>query len=177
METEKANPNSSSQVWNETNFAFNQQNIKFCLSVLVARAWTPRCLQKWPQHPQSNLWLKRTSLLKDWKKICTAPEMIPTPKWSPTLKWSPNRPRSDPNPEMIPTFLLVNPENISKELGNGDLTWDCGLLFCSLLKCCNPVISFYSYEASRKRKLHCICRVTVSFQSLSRLVPVDLWPN
>ena len=54
------------------------------------------------------------------RAICTAPEMIPTPKWSPTLKWSPNRPRNDPNPEMIPTFLLVDPEMIPKELGNGD---------------------------------------------------------
>ena len=27
------------------------------------------------------------------------------------------------------------------------------LLFCSLLKCCNPVISFYLYEVSNKRKL------------------------
>ena len=52
--------------------------------------------------------------------ICTAPEMIPTPKWSPTLKWSPNRPRNDPDPEMIPTFLLVDPEMIPKELGNGN---------------------------------------------------------
>ena len=58
----------------------------------------------------------------------TAPEMIPTPKWSPTLKWSPNRPRNDPNPEMIPIFLLVDPEMIPKELENGDQTWDCGLL-------------------------------------------------
>ena len=51
---------------------------------------------------------------------CTAPEMIPTPKWSPTLKWSPNRPRNDPDPEMIPTFFLVDPEMIPKELGNGN---------------------------------------------------------
>ena len=28
-----------------------------------------------------------------------------------------------------------------------------GLLFCFLLKCCNPVISFHSYEVSNKRKL------------------------
>ena len=48
------------------------------------------------------------------------PEMIPTPKWPPTLKWSPNRSRNDPNPEMIPTFLLDNPEIIPKELGNGN---------------------------------------------------------
>ena len=66
---------------------------------------------------------------------CTAPEMIPTPKWSPTLKWSPNRPRNDPDPEMIPTFLLVDPEMIPKELWNGGEAWDCGLIFRSLLKC------------------------------------------
>ena len=29
-------------------------------------------------------------------------------------------PRNDPDPEMIPTFLLVDPEMIPKELGNGD---------------------------------------------------------
>ena len=63
---------------------------------------------------------------KSW--ICTAPEMIPTPKWSPTLKWSPNRPWNDPDPEMIPTFLIVDPETIPKELANGGETWDCGLL-------------------------------------------------
>ena len=68
---------------------------------------------------------------------------------------------------MIPTFLLVDPEMIPKELGNGNETWDWGLLFCSLLKCCNPVISFYSYEVSNKRKLF--------FGSLSRssLTPVS----
>ena len=38
----------------------------------------------------------------------------------PTLKWSPNRPQNDPDPEMIPTFLLVDPEMIPKELENGD---------------------------------------------------------
>ena len=48
------------------------------------------------------------------------PPMIPTPKWSPTLKWSPNWPRNDPGHEMIPTFLLVDPEMIPKELGNRD---------------------------------------------------------
>ena len=53
-------------------------------------------------------------------EVCTAPEMIPTPKWSPTLKWPPNRLRNDPDPEMIPTFLLVDPEMIPKELGNGN---------------------------------------------------------
>ena len=50
----------------------------------------------------------------DSHEACTAPEMIPT------LKWSPNRPQNDPDPEMIPTFLLVDPEMIPKELGNGD---------------------------------------------------------
>ena len=45
-------------------------------------------------------------------QYCTAPEMIPTPKWSPTLEWS------QIDPEMIPTFLLVDPEMIPKELGN-----------------------------------------------------------
>ena len=29
---------------------------------------------------------------------------------------------------MIPTFLLVDAEMIPKELENGDLTWDCGIL-------------------------------------------------
>ena len=29
-------------------------------------------------------------------------------------------PRNDPDPEMIPTFLLVDPEMIPKELGNGN---------------------------------------------------------
>ena len=43
METDKANPNSRNQVRNETNFAFKQQNIKYCLSILGSRAWTPRC--------------------------------------------------------------------------------------------------------------------------------------
>ena len=47
-------------------------------------------------------------------KACTASE------WSPTLKWSPNRPGNDSDPEMIPTFLFVDPEMIPKELGNGD---------------------------------------------------------
>ena len=28
--------------------------------------------------------------------------------------------RNDPDPEMIPIFLLVDPEMIPKELGNGD---------------------------------------------------------
>ena len=37
-------------------------------------------------------------------------------------------PRNDPDPEMIPTFLLVDPEMIPKELENGNETWDCGLL-------------------------------------------------
>ena len=32
---------------------------------------------------------------------------------------SPNRLRNDADPEMIPTFLLVDPEMIPKELGNG----------------------------------------------------------
>ena len=54
---------------------------------------------------------------------------------------------------MIPTFLLVDPEMIPKELGNGNYTWDLGLLFSSLLKRCNPVNSFYSYEVSNKRKV------------------------
>ena len=59
---------------------------------------------------------------------------------------------------MIPTLLLVDPEMILKEFENDTLTWDCGLLFCSLLKRCNPVIYFYSYKVSNKREL-------VSFQS------------
>ena len=63
-------------------------------------------------------------------------------KWSPTLKWSPNRPWNDP------IFLLVDPEIIPKEWETGGETWDCGLLSCSLLKCCNPLISFHSYEVS-----------------------------
>ena len=29
-------------------------------------------------------------------------------------------PRNDPNPEVIPIFLLVDPEMIPKDLGNGD---------------------------------------------------------
>ena len=29
-------------------------------------------------------------------------------------------PRNDPDPEMIPTFLPVDPEMIPKELGNGN---------------------------------------------------------
>ena len=39
---------------------------------------------------------------------------VQPPKWS--------RPRNDPqiDHEMIPTFLLVEPEMIPKELGNGD---------------------------------------------------------
>ena len=39
-------------------------------------------------------------------------------------------PRNDPqiDPEMIPTFLLVDPEMIPREVWNGDETWDCGLL-------------------------------------------------
>ena len=45
---------------------------------------------------------------------------VQPPKWS--------RPRNDPqplndpqiDPEMIPTFLLVDPEMIPKELGNGN---------------------------------------------------------
>ena len=49
-----------------------------------------------------------------------APGFVQPPKWS--------RPRNDPrpwndpqiDPEMIPTFLLVDPEMIPKELGNGD---------------------------------------------------------
>ena len=38
------------------------------------------------------------------------------------LKWSRpwNDPQNDPDPEMIPTFVLVDPEMIPKELGNGD---------------------------------------------------------
>ena len=67
------------------------------------------------------LGLRRRKLLdSNNQDVCTAPEMIPTPKWSPTLKWSPNRPRNDPDPEMIPTFLLVDPEMIPKELANGN---------------------------------------------------------
>ena len=58
------------------------------------------------------------------------------------LKWTPNRPWNDPN------FLLVDSEIIPKESENDGETWDCGLLSCSLLKCCNPVISFHSYEVS-----------------------------
>ena len=75
------------------------------------------------------------------------PEMIPTP--------------------MIPTFLLVGPEMIPKDLENGNKTWDCGLLFCSLLKCYNSVISSYSYEVSNKRKLF------VGSLSRSSLAPVS----
>ena len=41
------------------------------------------------------------------------------------------------------------------------------MLFCSLLKCCNPVISFYSYEVSNKRKLF------VGSLSRSSLAPVS----
>ena len=37
-------------------------------------------------------------------------------------------PRNDPDPEMIPTFLLVDPEMIPKEYQNGGETWDCGFL-------------------------------------------------
>ena len=45
-------------------------------------------------------------------------------------------PRIDPKPwndpqidlEMIPTFLLVDPEMIPREKENGGKTWDCGLL-------------------------------------------------
>lgn len=49
-----ANPNSRNQVRNEISFASNQQNIKFCLSILCTRAWTPSCLQKWPRHPPTH---------------------------------------------------------------------------------------------------------------------------
>ena len=36
--------------------------------------------------------------------------------------------RNDPNPEIIPIFLLVDPEMIPRKLWNGDETSDCGLL-------------------------------------------------
>ena len=37
-------------------------------------------------------------------------------------------PPSDPDPKMIPTFLLVDPEMILMENVNGEEIWDCGLL-------------------------------------------------
>ena len=98
--------------------------------------------------------------------IYTAPEMISTPKWSP------NWPRNDPDPKMIPIFLLVDPEMIPKELWNCDETWDCGLLFCSFSKCCNPVISFYSCQVSNKRKL-----VVGSLSRSSRPLTHLVWCN
>ena len=36
------------------------------------------------------------------------------------MKGHVNSPRNDPDPEMIFTFLLVDPEMIPNELGNGD---------------------------------------------------------
>ena len=71
METDKANPNSRNQVRNETNFAFNQQNIKCCLSILGTRAWTPRCYRMTaaPTKSQNQLRrLYRNSLLKRFRK-------------------------------------------------------------------------------------------------------------
>ena len=44
-------------------------------------------------------------------QYCTAPEMIPK-----LIAW----PRNDRNPEMIPIFLLVDPEMTLQELWNGD---------------------------------------------------------
>ena len=58
-------------------------------------------------------------------------------------------PRNDPDPEKIPTFLLVDPEMIPKELANGDYTWDCGLLFLffvEMLQFCH----FFSFLRSFK---------------------------
>ena len=45
------------------------------------------------------------------------------------------------------------------------------MLFCSLLKCCNPVISFYSYEVSNKRKLFV---GSLSRSSLAQSMTYDL---
>ena len=44
----------SHNVQNETSLTSSQQNIKFRFSLIGARAWTPGCLQKWPQHPPAN---------------------------------------------------------------------------------------------------------------------------
>ena len=78
---------------------------------------------------------------------CTAPEMIPTPKWSPTLKWSPNWPRNDPH------ISSCRPQNDPHGLREWWLNMGLWIAFCSSLKCWNPVISFYLYEISNKRKV------------------------
>ena len=79
--------------------------------------------------------------------ICTFPEMIPTTKWSTILKWSPNWPRIDPH------FSSCRPRNDPQGIMEWWLNMGSWISFCSLLKCWNPVISFYSYEICNKRKV------------------------
>ena len=83
--------------------------------ILYKRQCLVISLYQWREnwHMQIEVWIKSAGYFQG-KGYCTAPEMIPTPKWSPTLKWLPYRPRNDPDPEMIPTFLLVNPEMTPK---------------------------------------------------------------
>ena len=73
--------------------------------------------------------------------------MIPTTKWSTILKWSLNWPRIDPH------FSSCRPRNDPQGIMEWWLNMGSWISFCSLLKCWNPVISFYSYEICNKRKV------------------------
>ena len=96
------------------------------------------------------------------------PEMIPNPEMIPKLtpKWS--RPRNDPH------FSSCRPRNDSQGIREWWLNmrlWIAFLFFVEMLQSCH----FFSFLRSFKRK-ETSCRVTLSFQSRSSLVPVDLWP-
>ena len=91
--------------------------------------------------------------------------MIPAPKWSPSLKWSPNRPRNDPDPETIPTFLLANPEMIPRNYG---MVIKHGTGDCVFVLCWSAVILSFLFILTKFQIKETICWVTVapvSFQS------------
>ena len=75
------------------------------------------------------------------------PEMIPNPEMIPKLtpKWS--QPRNDPH------FFSCRSRNDPQGIREWWLNIGLWTAFCSSLKCWNPVISFYSYEISKKRKV------------------------
>ena len=57
----------------------------------------------------------KLGLLKRVHQLTSNPPLART-----TVELDVYSPRNDPDPEMIPTFLLVDPEVIPKELENGD---------------------------------------------------------
>ena len=96
------------------------------------------------------------------------PEMIPNPEMIPksTPKWS--RPWNDPH------FSSCRPRNDPQ--GIKEWWLNMGLWIDFFVPCWNAAILSFLFILTKFHIKETICRVTVSFQSRSSLVPVDIWP-